>query len=218
MKTCIFRLILAGTLLAPMLTHADLLIYKGTAKESYTGESHQIKVNSKVILIIDRDTANIARLQYATVNGNKTYYTSHTTNLHFVQIEAPSGKNSTAVTRLPSECEQKEDPGSEGVFLSGANGSLSPDGKATISFPKVLTAGGRGVFYSEQTTLPTLGESSMTVAFNSAETVASNNSGETLDSALARFEALVQSQGYRHITTIPRVLEQHSFASAPGQQ
>jgi hypothetical protein len=197
MRHPILRLIVAGAFLAPALAQADLLIYKGTAKESYLGEGHVLKVSSKVILIVDRETANISRLQYATVNGFKSYYTTQTTNLHFVQVTGPNGKLSTIVARLPSECEQKEDPGSEGAFLTGVNSNVSPDGKAVVAFPKVLTGGGRGLFYNEHTNAPILGESGMTVAFNASETVLSNNGGETLASALARFETMLQAQGYQ---------------------
>jgi hypothetical protein len=196
MKLNRFCIMLAAIGLAPLLAHADLLIYKGTAKDGFTGEGHSLKVASKVILIIDRDTANVSRLQYGTVGGVKSYYTSQVTNLHFVTVTGANGKVSTVIARMPTECEQKEDPGSEGAYLLGANGSLSPDGKAMIAFPKVLSYGGRGLFYSDGSNQPTLGESSMTVAFNSQETVTSNNSGETLDSAVARFEAVLQSQGY----------------------
>jgi len=196
MKLHFFRLILAGTLLAPALAQADLLIYKGTAKESYLGESRLFKVTSKVTLIIDRDTANVTSLRSAMVNGYKAYYTSQVTNLHFVQVTGANGKVSTVIARLPTECEQKEDPGSEGAYLAGANGSLSPDGKAMIAFPKLLTYGGRGLFYRDNSNLPVLGESSLTVSFNSKETVKSNNDGETLESAQARFEAELQALGY----------------------
>ena len=183
-------------LMLPVVTRADLLIFKGTAKESYTGEGHQIKLTSKVILILDRSTTNIARIQYGTISGFKTYYTAHTTNMHFVQIIGASGKLSTAVAFIPTECEQKDNPNSEGIFLSGANGTVTADGKAMIAFPKMLSGGGRGVFFSEQNHLPTMGESTMTVAFSQTDTVDSNNSGETPEAALARYEALVQSQGY----------------------
>ena len=196
MKPTIRYLALVFILMLPLVSHADLLIFKGTAKETYTGEGHQVKLTSKVILILDRSTTNIARIQYGSISGFKSYYTAHSTNLHFVQIIGASGRLSTAVAWLPTECEQKDNPNSEGIFLSGPNGTVTADGKAMIAFPKVLSGGGRGVFFSEQNQLPTMGESSMTVAFSQTDTVNSNNSGETPEAALARYEAMVQSLGY----------------------
>src|SRR5262245_30703344 len=196
MKSTIRCLALLSVLMLPLISRADLLIFKGTAKETYTGEGHQIKLASKVIVILDRSTTNIARIQYGSISGFKTYYTAHSTNLHFVQIIGASGKLSTAVAWLPTECEQKDTPDTEGIFLSGPNGTVTADGKAMIAFPKVLTGGGRGIFFSEQNHLPTMGESSMTVSFSQIDTVNSNNSGETPEAALSRYEAMVQSQGY----------------------
>ncbi len=62
-------------------------------------------------------------------------------------------------------------------------------------FPKVLSDHGIGLSHSSSGD-PILDEGSIALVFSSAQTLASNSAGETLDIAFSRLVSYVQSLGY----------------------
>jgi hypothetical protein len=99
------------------------------------------------------------------------------------------------LARTKSECETSESE-SESVFVKGPNVTLTVGTNQTTSFPRALTGSGGALFHTESSNEPVVVDGSFAVAFNKAETVASNVAGETLDAALARLVAYVESLGY----------------------
>ena len=196
MKKFTLPLILLGSLLAPCCTRAALIIYKGIEKEIVTGATNVLRPTWRVFVILDGDTGNYARIRYATVNDTKTYRTLTRTNSHIVQVIGSNGRSYTAITRIPTDCELQEFPGSESVYFRGPNASLIVNSNLTVSFPKVLTSTGVGLGFRATDGAPYLDEGTFVLAFNKAETFASNTSGETMESAFARLVIYVRSLGY----------------------
>ena len=196
MKNSIIRLILVATILTPLLTTAELLIYKGSETENIVGENNALRVNSRVFVIIDHDTANSASVAYATIGGTKRYTTSQHTNAHFVTVTGPGSKTYTVLAHIPNECDAQENPGKESVSLQGPNASVNVNTNSTIFFPKTLTDIGNGLSFSTSTGQPHLLAGKILLVFNQAQTMASNQAEETLEAALARLVAFVESLGY----------------------
>jgi hypothetical protein len=196
MKPSLFLSVIVIVLLRAYVAPGELLIYKGTDKETITGGYNGLRINSKEILILDHSTANFARILYTTFDGQKRYSTSRQTNAHFVEVTGLRLKTYTLISRVPSQCDADEHPGSEGIYLKGMNSTLNVGNNATISFPKILSDSGSGLSFSSESGQPRLVEGSSLVVFNQVETAASNTAGETLDQAFTRLLGTIQVQGY----------------------
>lgn len=196
MKKTILSTLVLSTLLVSMTVQAQLLVFKGAATDSYTGDNHSLRIASKLIVIIDYSTGNFARLEYATISGNKHYTTGTYTNAHLLHVAGPLSKPYTAVAHIPNSCDETENPNHEGVYFQGPDANLSINPGITVSFPKTLTAGGSGLFYASGSGNPVISQGSMLAVFNTKETTARNQAGDTLDSAMAGYIAYVQSLGY----------------------
>jgi hypothetical protein len=191
----LLRILLAAVILAPTLARAELVLYKGIRKDTYTGEGYARALTLRMILVVDHDTAQAAALYYATIKGTKHYSTSLWTNTHFVQVAAARG-SSTAIARPPTQCEIDSGSTGEGVYCAGPNRTLTVNTNSTIFFPGTLRDKGNGLFYSDTSGEPVLGDGSFHLVFDRASTVASNKAGESFDAALARLTAQLESRGY----------------------
>ena len=175
---------------------SEVIIYKGTLKESVTGESNASRTTWKLFLIVDRDTGHFARIRYATINGANTHRTLLRTNTHIVQVTGLNSQVYSAITRIPTDCDSQESPGNETVAFKGPNVSLKISANSIVSFPKILTDMGVGLSHSTTSGAPILSEGTFLLTFSKTETLASNNSGETLDAAFGRLVTYVQSLGF----------------------
>jgi hypothetical protein len=173
---------------------AELIIYKGTLKQSAVGTGMSQKQTSQFYLIVDHDTANLAEIKFISVNNTKRYYVYSETNLHFVQISGPKGKTMEVIAHSPNECDINEGNTSDGVFLQGTDSTLAVNPGVTVTFPKILSGGGNHVSYSGG---PIYVESSLVVGFDATQTPLSNGNGETLDAAVARISSILESQGFQ---------------------
>lgn len=196
MNTLILRSFLAAAILAPIIAPAELIIYKGTEKETVTGQNNGLRINSKVIVIINLDTGNYAPIGYAILNGNKRLSTTQQTNAHIVQVSGTQSKIITVISRIPNDCDAQERPGKEAVVLKGANAMLTVSSNSTVSFPKTLNNNGSGLSHSSSSGELVLTDGIVLLTFNKAETLASNNAGESFDIAYARLLASVEAHGY----------------------
>jgi len=196
MKQFMLPVILVGSLLVPCCTRAELLIYKGIEKEIVTGDTNVLRPTWKLFVIVDGDTGNFVRIRYATVNGAKTLRTLTHTNSHIVQLIGSNGRSYSAITRIPTDCDMQEFPGSESVYFKGPNVSLTVNSNSTVSFPRILTDAGVGLSFAPTNGVPIMDEGSFVLTFNKTETFASNTSGETMGAAFARLVAYVRTLGY----------------------
>jgi hypothetical protein len=116
-----------------------------------------------------------------------------------VQVTGPNGKAYTAVTRIPTDCDQAENPNREGLYFAGPNSTLTiipGAGGIIVSFPKSVSGSGRGFFYSNSSGQPVISQGALLGMFNLSDSQARNQAGDTLDSAMAGYIAYVESQGY----------------------
>src|SRR4051812_33722232 len=102
MRTLYLSIAAAAAVFLASPASAELLIYKGTLKQSAIGLGVSKKINSQFYLIVDHDTASVAQIQYLSLNGSKTYDTMVETNFHFVQISGPKGNNTEAIAQAPN--------------------------------------------------------------------------------------------------------------------
>jgi hypothetical protein len=174
---------------------AELIIYKGTLKQTASGLGVSRKIVSQYYLIVDHDTANIAQIQSTTVNGSKTYGTDTETNLHFVQMSGAKGKTIQAIAQPPSDCDISAGQTSEGVFVQGTDSSLAVTSGSTTTFPKSLSGGGSQIDYSQGP--PIIIASTAMLTFDTTQTQLSNGNGETLDQALTRISSILEAQGFQ---------------------
>ena len=186
--------IITFVLLSPS-SRAELIIYKGIEQEINSSANNGLPINWKVFVIVDHDTGYYARIRYATISGAKLYRTLVHTNTHFVEVVGADAKTYTVITDIPTPCQAQEFPGVEAVSLKGLNASLKISANSTVMFPKVLSVAGVGLSHSAGGA-PILDEIRFTLVFNSAQTLASNAAGESLDAAFSRLIADVQSLGY----------------------
>jgi hypothetical protein len=196
MKKSLPPLILA--LLVPTLASAQLLVFKGSSSDAYIGEGHAWRLASKTIIVVDYSTGNFGRIDYTTFLGLKHYSTATYTNAHLVQVTGLNGKSYTAVTRIPTDCDQAENPNHEGLYFQGSNSSLTIPGAGgtTVTFPKSIGGSGRGFFYSSGSGQPVISQGALLGVFSPSDSQARNQAGDTLDSAMAGYIAYVESQGY----------------------
>jgi len=195
MKKFTLALLAVIGLLTPNWASAQLLVFKGASSDSYLGEGHTWRIASKMIIVVDYSTGNFGRIDYTTFNGSKHYNTATYTNAHLVHLSGPNAKPYTAVTRIPLNCEGIS-TNSESVYFEGADVNLTINPGVTVSFPKSLSAGGRSLFHSQPSGTPVFSQGALLGVFNSSETMARNQAGDTLESAMAGYIAYVQSLGY----------------------
>ena len=199
MKKSVSALLLVVGLLVPTLASAQLIVFKGSSSDAYVGEGHAWRLASKTIIVVDYSTGNFGRIDYTTFYGQKHYSTATYTNAHLVQVTALNGKSYTAVTRIPTACDQAENPNHEGLYFSGSNSTLTiipGAGGITVTFPKMISGSGRGFFYSNSSGQPVLSQGAMLGTFSLSDSQARNQAGDSLDSAIAGYIAYVESQGY----------------------
>jgi hypothetical protein len=175
-------------------TSAELVIYKGTIKQTGVGLGITRKITSQYYMIVDYDTADVGQIQYTTVNKAKEYSTHTITNLHFVQINASKGKTGEAISHLPNDCGANQGSTSESVFVEGADGALTVSPGKTITNPKMFSGGGTQI--SQSNFQPVYVQSGLVVSFDAGQTALSNGNGETLDAAMARLSSTLEGQGY----------------------
>ena len=173
---------------------AQLIIYKGTLKQSAVGLGVSQKLNSKFYLIVDHDTANIVQIEYVTFHNSKTYDTSSETNLHFVQMSGANGKTIQAIAHPPTDCDVNDGITSDGVFVQGTDSTLTVNTGSTLVFPKTLSGSGSQVSYSSG---PIYIYSTLGGTFDAVQTPLSNGNGETLDAAVTRISSLLEGQGFQ---------------------
>src|SRR5215469_10976248 len=111
-------------ILVPMLSSAELLIYKGNEGERFTGPNGAAQVQWNVIVIVDHDSGNYDWVGYAKINGFKRLSTTQHTNSHIVPITGANNKTYSLITRIPTDCDSAESPGKESVLLKGADSTL----------------------------------------------------------------------------------------------
>lgn len=202
MKTLILKSLLCITItiaisvLIPFTGRADLLIYKGMLTEKLFGANSQQRLSLKSIAVVDHDTGNFSLLSYGTLQGTRRLFTEQHTNSHIVIITGPGGKTASAIAKIPSACEAQENPGIEGIYLIGINGTLTANTNTPVSFPRILTEGGEALTRTPGSDLPLAIEEKFTLVFNQPQTISSNQTGETLDAAFARITSEIQSLGY----------------------
>jgi hypothetical protein len=188
--------LLFGTvLLTPMLASAELIIYKGTRKDSIMAEGHNLVLNSKLILIVDYASSQSTVFLYSSVSGIKRYSSTQLTNAHFVDVLGKSG-NYLAIAKSPDQCQIDSGVTGEGVYFKGRNANLKINKSSTASFPKIMSGQASGLGYSTNSGQPYLGEGTWKAVFDSSATIASNQDGETFDAAVARVTAQLESMGY----------------------
>jgi hypothetical protein len=199
MKKSLSVALLAAGLLVPGLASAQLIVFKGASSDAYIGEGRTWRIASKSILVVDYSTGNFGRIDYTTFLGQKHYSTATYTNAHSAQVTGLNGKSYTAVTRIPTDCDQAENPNREGLYFSGSNSTLtiiSGAGGITVTFPKSISGSGRGFFYSNSTGQPVISQGALLGVFSLSDSQARNQAGDTLDSAMAGYISYVQGLGY----------------------
>jgi hypothetical protein len=189
-------LVFALSVLAPLSSTATLIFYKGAQTENYFGADNEERRAWKVIAVIDSDTGSFARILYGTLHGAKRSATGIYTNTHIVQLTGLKSKSETVIARIPTDCQGQEAPGKESIYLAGINANLSPLPGSIISFPRTFTDTGRSLSHTSSSNSPYIVQGTLLLVFNQAETTTSNQSGETLDAAVARVEAQIQALGY----------------------
>ena len=195
MKTLLVRVLLAVTILWPVLAPAELILYNGTRKDTYSGEGRALVVVWKMILVVDYDTEQVASLQYATINGVRRYVTNQWTNTHFVLVAGAHG-GSTIIAHSLTQCESDSGITTEGVDCKGLNTTLKINTHSTVIFPKTLSASGSGLFDSSPLVPPILLEGSYQLVFDGPATLTSNKAGETFAAVFSRLTANVVALGY----------------------
>ncbi|HXJ61051.1 MAG TPA: hypothetical protein VNU68_30770 [Verrucomicrobiae bacterium] len=195
MRRFLLPLLFALSALTPAISSGELIVYRGTRRDNYNGSGHSLTVLSRLILIVDHDTAQAARLQYESVNGVKRYSTSQWTNTHFVEVTG-TRVTYTAIARMLTPCEIDSGATGEGIYCKGANATLTLNTNSTVFFPKILSDHGNGLGHSQISGEPFLDDGSFQLVFDRPGTLTSNQAGETLDAAFARFTAYLESLGY----------------------
>ncbi|WP_374089180.1 hypothetical protein [Methylomicrobium lacus] len=196
----VFRLLLAATLLTPTLAAADLIIYKGTRTDAFTGEGHGGFLTKKQILIVDYQNVQASVIHYSSANGVKSYKVEPLIDPHFVHVRGAKG-DFTAIARTPLQNEINAGVAGDRAYFHGENAMLTvnsaANSKVTIPFPKVMHGHvGSSIAYSDSTGEATLTWGGWNVSFDSAGTLKSNHAGESFDAALARYSAALESLGY----------------------
>lgn len=190
MKTLFLGAIaIAGFMLCP--ARADLVIYKGTARINYIGQSHNLHISFKLFLVVDQNTADVGEILYTSAGGQKQYSTNTESNLHIVQVSGSGGKVYTAISRPPSDCETNST--TEGVLLEGVTVILKIGTNTSVYFPKTVTSTERSY---DSAAPANLSDGILAASFDSKDTLISNSAGEDIDQAMTRLVTALQSQGY----------------------
>jgi hypothetical protein len=195
MRTLHLYILVTIAMLIAGSASAQLVFYKGTIKQSATGDGVSVKLNSKFTVIVDRATGYVGEIQYVIYQSKKMYATHTETNLHIVQFSAPAGKSYEALSQPANSCDLIQGNTNDVVFVQGIDSQLRVDPNNTIiTFPKSLSGGDTEIDFTSGSpiSVTTVG----VVSFDAVQTPQSNGNSETLDAAVARISADLEGQGY----------------------
>ncbi len=191
----LLRLCLAGVIFTPALTQAELVLYKGVRRDTFTGGGRRQAFTWKIFAVVDHETAKTALVYYGTVYGAKRYWTSEWTNTHFVEIAATRGSH-TAIAGFRTQCDVDNGITGENLYCVGQNAALMLNTNSIVPFPRTMTDHGNGVSYSSTSGDAAVTDGSLQLVFDRAGTLTSNQAGETLDAAFTRLKSYLESLGY----------------------
>lgn len=191
MKTLLLGALISAAALNLRPAAAEVVIFKGTAKVNYIGQSQNVNLTFSLYLVVDDATADVGEILYANTHGQKFYSTDTVTNLHIVQVSGSGGKIYSAISRPPGDCDTNST--TEGVFLEGVVTTLKVTTNSSVYFPKTVTAVERSYDSSPPASLA---NGTLAASFDSKNTLISNSAGESVDLAVTRLVTALQSQGY----------------------
>jgi hypothetical protein len=176
---------------------AELILYKGTGKATYTGNGQSFKANFRSYVVIDNASNQVATILYANIFGTRVYLSGTEDGLNRSTISGANGKTHTALTQPIDD----DDEGIELIVAQGVDSSLPLSTNVVVQFPKKLT--------SVQQTLVTSGTNkhlvsgNLNATFDKNGTQASNHTGETLSQAVERLINGLQALGYSEAGSLP---------------
>lgn len=197
MRTVLLRVTLALCLLTPCLSQAQLLFYRGLMKTDHLGDSGESKQTYRAWILLDRDTGNMAKINYFSAAGFKLYTVEEYPGLQISTVTGTRGATNSLLTLAESSLDASNRLMVTSIFLQGANRRLTTKRGSTISFPSTLSWVSRGVEPSTRTALSTSWSETGAAAYDSGESTTSNNRGETLAEAEARLVTEFQNKGYQ---------------------
>ncbi len=199
MKILFLGAMIGSAILSIRPATAEVIIFKGTAKVNYIGQSQNVNLTFNLFLVVDDATADVGEILYSSSHGQKLYSTDTVTNLHIVQVSGSGGKIYSAVSRPPGDCDTNST--SEGVFLEGLVTTLKVNTNSSIYFPKTVTAVERSY---DSAPPASLANGTLTANFDSKNTLLSNSAGDSVDLAVTRLVTTLQSQGYSEASRTAR--------------
>jgi hypothetical protein len=217
MKTLLLGALISTSAFYVPPAAAEVIIYSGTARVNYIGQSQSLNLTFKLFLVVDDATADVGEILYANTHGQKFYSTDTVSNLHIVQVSGSGGKIYSAISQPPDDCDTNST--SEGVFLEGVVTTLKVTTNSSIYFPKTVTAVERSYDSSPPASLA---NGTLSANFDSKDTLISNSNGESLDQAVTRLITALQLQGYSEASRVthrqggPLVRQAARFLPAAG--
>jgi hypothetical protein len=197
MRTVLFRTFLTFTLLAAPFCRADLLLYRGVLRMDHLGDGGEAKQSYRAWILLDRETGNMAKIDYYSAAGFKFYTVEEYQGFQFTSVAGAHGITNSLITKAATSLDESNQLLVTSIFLQGPNKHLTVKRGGTLSFPGTLSWASRGVAPSTRSGLPEAWAESGAVSFSASETTTSNNHAETLAQAEARLIADFQTKGYR---------------------
>jgi hypothetical protein len=187
------KLIVLAALLFVFRTHAALVEYNYTGKETFTGAGNQKTYTYSGVMIYDTVSSNVTFVDW---RSDKTYGFSTSTDLHFISVTGPRSTTYTVIAQSASGMNPNGSYHLNDYMISGQNSTLQIASGTKFVFPQSFSGSNNRNLTPDANGnewLETWGE---TMTFSGSRTVSDNNANLSSGEVANKLVTQLQGQGY----------------------
>jgi hypothetical protein len=199
MKNYFFGLILVCCLGLPSVSSAELLVYKGSMSMRRAGNGGESRHTYRVYVLVDRATAQVAKINYYPVAGGLFYSVDDPVFFSTNSVEIANSRSNTVLARGESSINENNQATISSALVKGTNSRLAVKHGVVTVFPRVLDWNYNGLRPLPDSASSETWQETGVLAYDQTGTVYSNTREETMADAQARLTARLDAIGYREV-------------------
>lgn len=192
----LLRSALALFLLLPLAASAEVLVSGGRISFNNLGGGSTFRARAQVYTIIDPDAGSVAVITYYKAGRIARFYNVREYgDATITKVDAGQGRIATAMHLAQSDSDEMGNTFVVSFYARGFDKILQISDGATASFPKTATGTAR-ISGTDVSGAPFLSEQAVSLSFDQALTIASNNAGHDFETAVRAVIGSLESRGY----------------------
>jgi hypothetical protein len=194
--------ILLTVLLSLSAAYSRQAIYKDVSTSTLIGNGNTLRVSSKGFFVLDLDGTNltVTTITAFTLNGQKYFTVKPFQNYRAAQVFGPNGAAYYVIAKAESPGTSSASTLLESVYYQGKVSVATLDSSGPSYLPKTATSVAQNITYNAANGVTLAGTGSGTLTLDIKGSLASNNAGESFDSAVNRLAATFAQAGYTQVS------------------